>query len=108
MSVWANSPATLSAKKYFLRRILQRGGNFASNIEYLFLAQFVSEWQQIRSSISVALRKSFSTEGGEPLTASFFKNPDRIRPLQMKDDPYRFLSPIRGSPPYWQQMMTNC
>ena len=88
------------------RRILQRGGKFASNIEYLFVAQFVSEWQQIRSSISVALRKSFSAEdGGEPLTASVFKNPDRIRPLLMKNDAYRFLRPIRGSPPYWQQVM---
>lgn len=34
-----------------------------------------------------------------------FKNPDRIRPLLMKDDAYRFLRPIRGSPPYWQQVM---
>ena len=99
-------PVSLSAKKYFQRRILESGGKFASNIEYLFVGQFVSEWQQIRSSISVALRKSFSTEeGGEPLTASLFKNPDRIRPLLMKDDAYRFLRPIRGSPPYWQQVM---
>ena len=99
-------PVSLSAKKYFQRRILESGGKFASNIEYLFVGQFVSEWQQIRNSISVALRKSFSTEeGGEPLTASLFKNPDRIRPLLMKDDAYRFLRPIRGSPPYWQQVM---
>ena len=99
-------PVSLSAKKYFQRRKLESDGKFASNIEYLFVGQFVSEWQQIRSSISVALRKSFSAEeGGEPLTASFFKNPDRIRPLLMKDDAYRFLRSIRGSPPYWQQVM---
>ena len=99
-------PVSLAAKKYFQRRILESDGKFASNIEYLFVGQFVSEWQQIRSSISVALRKSFSAEEGEePLTASFFKNPDRIRPLLMKDDAYRFLRPIRGSPPNWQQVM---
>ena len=99
-------PVSISAKKYFQRRILEHGGKFASNTEYLFVGQFLSEWQQIRNSISVALRKSFGAdEGGEEFTAAAFKNPDRIRPLLMKDEAYRFLRPIRGSPPYWQQVM---
>ena len=99
-------PVSISAKKYFQRRILEHGGKFASNTEYLFVGQFLSEWQQIRNSISVALRKSFGAdEGGEEFTAAAFKNPDRIRPLLMKDEAYRFLRPVRGSPPYWQQVM---
>ena len=99
-------PVSISAKKYFQRRILEHGGKFASNTEYLFVGQFLSEWQQIRNSISVALRKSFGAdEGGEEFTAAAFKNPDRIRPLLMKDEAYRFLRPIRCSPPYWQQVM---
>ena len=36
-------PIPLSAKKYFQRRILQRGGNFASSIKYLSVTRFVSE-----------------------------------------------------------------
>lgn len=99
-------PVSISAKKYFQRRILEHGSQFASNIEYMFVGQFVSEWQQIRNSISVALRKSFGAEeSGDIYTAAAFKNPDRIRPLLMKDEAYRFLRPIRGSPPYWQQVM---
>ena len=96
----------ISHKKYFQRRILEHGGKCASNIEFLFVAQFLSEWQKIRSSISVALRKSFGAEeSGAMYTAAAFKNPDRIRPLLMKDEAYRFLRPIRGSPPYWQEVM---
>lgn len=78
-------PVSISAKKYFQRRILEHGSQFASNIEYMFVGQFVSEWQQIRNSMSVALRKSFGAEeSGDIYTAAAFKNPDRIRPLLMK------------------------
>ncbi|XP_053378668.1 uncharacterized protein LOC128548229 [Mercenaria mercenaria] len=100
-------PVKLSAKKYFQRRILKKGGKFAANIEYLFVAQFITEWQQILSSMSVALRKSLIGNCGENYSAGFFKNADHIRPLLTKDDAYRFLSPIRGSPPYWQKVMSE-
>ncbi|WAR30905.1 PIF1-like protein [Mya arenaria] len=98
-------PVQLSVKKYFQRRILEKGGHFASNIEYLFVAQFLSEWHQILSCMSIALRKSKSGHDGETFNAGFFKNRDMIRPLLTKDDAYRFLQPIRGSPPYWQKVM---
>lgn len=95
----------LSAKKYFQKRILEKNGNFASNIEYLFVAQFVAEWKQTSASISVALRKSLSSYDGEAYNAGFFRNSDHIRPMITKDDAYRFLRTIRGSPPYWQKVM---
>ena len=41
-------PVSITAKKYFQRRIMEKGGHFAPNIEYLFVAQFLSEWQQIK------------------------------------------------------------
>ncbi|WAR10800.1 hypothetical protein MAR_035876 [Mya arenaria] len=88
-------------------RILEKGGHFASNIEYLFLfeAQFITEWNQILSSTSIALRISGASQNDENYNAAFFKNTDRIRPLLTKDDAYRFLRPIRGSPSYWQKVM---
>jgi hypothetical protein len=98
-------PVKISVKKYFQRRILEKGGHFASNIEYLFVAQFLTEWQQILPSMSVALRKSTPSQEGINFNAGFFKNRDHIRPLLTKDDAYRFLRPIRGSPPYWQKVM---
>ena len=99
-------PVSISAKKYFQRRKMEHGGRFASNIEYLFVVQFLSERQQIKNSISVALRKAFGEEeSGDIFTAAEFKNPDRIRPLLKKDKAYRFLRPVRASLPYWQQVM---
>lgn len=84
---------------------LKINSNFASNIEFLFVAQFVAEWKEINASISVALRKSLNNHDGEARNAGFFRNSDFIRPLITKDDVYRFLRPIRGSPPYWQKVM---
>ena len=55
--------------------------------------------------MSVALRKSRPGQDGTNYNAAFFKNRDHIRPLLTKDDAYRFLQPIRGSPPYWQKVM---
>ena len=55
--------------------------------------------------MSIALRKSLIGNCDETFTAGYFKNTDNVRPLLMKDDAYRFLRPIRGSPPYWQKVM---
>ena len=71
----------------------------------MFVAQFITEWQQIQSSISVALRKSLTGSADKNYNAGFFRNTDHIRPLLTKDDAYRFLRPIRGSPPYWQKVL---
>lgn len=84
----------LTPKKYFQRRILEQSGRFASNIEYLFVAQFITEWHQITASISVALRKSLTGTDGESFNAGFFKHHDHIRPLITKDDAYHFLRSV--------------
>lgn len=77
-------------QKYFQKRSLQKGGRFSSNIEYLFVAQFLCEWKQILSSMSIALRKSLSGKACAAFTAGDFKNADYVRPLLTKDDAYRF------------------
>jgi hypothetical protein len=69
-------------------------------MEYLFVAQFMSEWQQTCSLISVALSASLATNDGESYNAGFFVNSDNIRPMITKDDANRFLLSVRGSPPY--------
>lgn len=93
----------LLAKKYFPKANTWENCNFASNIEYIFVAQFVAKWKEISASISVALKKSLNNHDEEACNGGIFKNSDFIRPLMTKDDAYSFIRPIRGSPTYWQK-----
>lgn len=91
----------LSAKKYIQRRILEKVGKFAANIEHLIVAQFITKWQQI---LRLPLEIINWEQWRKLYCCFFFKNADHIRPLLTKDDAYRFLNPIRGSPQYWQKV----
>ena len=71
----------------------------------MFVAQFITEWHQITSSIAVALRKSLTGTDGESFNAGFFKHNEHIRPLITKDDAYHFLRSISGGPPFWQKVL---
>lgn len=94
----------LTPKKYFNARVLNKDPRFAQNIEYLFFAQFVTEHKQVYDSLSIALRKGRSGSGPH-VTASLLIDPQRLKRIIFKDEAYRFLQPIRGTPPYWQRIM---
>ena len=57
----------LSPAKYFNTRLLNYTGRFATNPEYLFFAQYVTEQKKVQDSISIALKKdcSHSLTAGE-------------------------------------------
>ncbi|VDI08178.1 Hypothetical predicted protein [Mytilus galloprovincialis] len=80
----------LTPKKYFNARILNKTGVFAKNIEYLFFAQYVTEYKQIMDSISIAVRKAYSHSSGEAVNVGMLKDPVRLQSLIMKDKAYRF------------------
>ena len=89
---------TSSPKKYFQKR-LEQGGRFALNVEYLFVAQFITKWHQITSSFAVAIRKSLTGTDGESFNTGFFKHNDHIRPLITKDDANHFFFVPQGESP---------
>ncbi|WAR11596.1 PIF1-like protein, partial [Mya arenaria] len=93
----AERPVELTAKTYFQERLLDASTNFARDVEYLFVAQTIIERQQIQDSMSVALRKTYTADENEQLTASIVKDTSL-------DQAYRYLQPVRGSPPYWQKV----
>jgi hypothetical protein len=100
----AKRPVKLSAKKYFQKRLLDASLNFAKDIEYLFVAQTVIERQQIIDSMSIALRKTYMPDENEQLTASVVKDSSQVKKYILKNQAYRYLQPVRGSPPYWQKV----
>ena len=65
----------LTPSKYFNARLFSTDNRFATNKEYLFFAQYVTELNYISSNISLALRKGKeSTDDGKHLTASMILN----------------------------------
>jgi hypothetical protein len=98
-------PIKLSAKKYFQQRLLNEQQTFAADIEYLFVALSITEAKQIFDSMNIALRKSFkSTSDNQNITAEIVRNSETLQSCIFRDEGYRFLKPVRGSPPYWQKV----
>ena len=90
----------LSLSRYFNNRILNADGRFAQNVEYIFYAQYLSELEQVVSKVSIALRKGGSNSQTVP--QDLLNNDEALKELFQRDDGYRFLTPIRGTPPFWQ------
>ena len=54
------------------------------------------------SCVSIALRKgSVKTQDGHSLTASMLNDKEKLKNMLKSDSGYKFLKPIRGTPPYW-------
>ncbi|MES9882265.1 MAG: DUF6570 domain-containing protein, partial [Sedimenticola sp.] len=95
----------LTPKKYFTSRLLNEHKTFASDIEYIFVAQTIVETKQIFDSMNIALRKAFCTSSSsDNINAGFVRNPETMKLCLFKDQGYRFLQSVRGTPPYWQKV----
>ena len=69
-------PIKLTPKKSFQKRILDENQTFSKDIEYLFVAQAITERKYIQDSMSIAMRQSSSQmSGGDASTAGFVKKP---------------------------------
>ncbi|XP_072042907.1 uncharacterized protein [Amphiura filiformis] len=96
--------AKLSPSRYFNTRIFSAENRFARNPEYIFFALYATEVHQIKSNISIALRiGSTKTIGGQEITASMLRDHEEVKNLIKRDQGYRFLAHIRGSPAYWEK-----
>ena len=93
-------PVKLTLKKYFNSRLFSSDARFASDSQYIFFAQYTAELQQIFSSISIAMRKRGNSFN---ITAPTLLNSEKMKTMLKKDECYRFLQGIRGSPPYWER-----
>ena len=80
-----NRPRKLTYKKYFNQRLLNVDGRFASDIDYLFTAEYIVEAKQIQDDCNHFVWR----QKPRHLTAGQAKNPTVHE---------------RGSPPYYQRM----
>ena len=76
---------------------------FARNPEYIFFALYATEVHQISSNISIAMRIGNSkTADGRKITASMLQDHEEVKKLIQRDEGYRFLTHIRGTPAFWE------
>ncbi len=90
----------ITLSRYLNARILNADGRFARSTDFIFYAQYLSELDQVVSNVSIALRKG-SDKSLTPLTSDMLTNPDSLSKILSFDEGYKFLRPIRGTPPYW-------
>ena len=89
---------TLTPKKYFIQRLLNKDKRFASDANYLFYAQYVTEMKQIRDSVMIAMRQNAGR-----FSAGIVRDAEQLRQLMHHDQGYQFLKNVRGSPPYFKR-----
>ena len=94
----------LSPSRYFNSRLFSADNRFARNPEYIFFALYAAEVHQIHSNVSVAIRiGSTKTSDGKDITASMLRDPEQVKRIIQRDEGYRFLTHIRGTPAYWEK-----
>ena len=91
---------TISKKKCFSARILNKDGRFAETSEYIFHALDILERQTLADTISITTRKSYFQD----ISAGQLKDPKKLMKLLNQDQVYASFKNIRGTPQYWQQM----
>lgn len=95
-----NEKLTLS--KFLSTRLLNADRRFARSTEYIFYAQYLTELDQVISNVSIALRKGSQTSGRNKVTKNDLTDAESLRSILRNDEGYKFLRPIRGTPPFWQ------
>ena len=94
----------VSPSAYFKARLFSADNRFARNPEYIFFAQYATEVHQISSGISIALRiGNAKTSDGKEITASMLTDQEQVRKLIKRDEGYKFLVKVRGTPAYWEK-----
>ncbi|XP_035683454.1 uncharacterized protein LOC118420666 [Branchiostoma floridae] len=96
----------LTVRKYFNQRLLDADGRFATDVDYLFAAQYVVEAKQIQDDASIALRQTRGrmVQGGQ-INAGVVKNTSNLATWFRTDTAYKYLKNVRGSPAYWQRAL---
>ncbi|XP_078596399.1 uncharacterized protein LOC144873191 isoform X1 [Branchiostoma floridae x Branchiostoma japonicum] len=98
----------ITPSKYFKARLMGADTRFASDTNYIFFAQYVTELRFIQSNISISMRKgSPTTSGGRKISASMLSNKEDLQAILKSDEGYRFLQPVRGTPQFWDKALNE-
>ncbi|XP_070566454.1 uncharacterized protein [Ptychodera flava] len=97
-----NREVRITLARYLHSRLMNVDSRFARNTDFIFYSQFLSEVQQVLSNVSIAMRKGSSKTCTQNITAATLTDEQSLKKILNYDEGYKFLRPIRGTPPFWQ------
>ncbi len=99
---------SISPSMYFNARLFSVDTRFAKDQSYLFFAQFVTETQLARNSMSIQLRKGKPiTRDGRKISNRLLQDKREVERLVHNRDATRFMQPLRGTPSYWEKTLRD-
>ncbi|KAF1381252.1 hypothetical protein PFLUV_G00151700 [Perca fluviatilis] len=94
----------LTPCSYFKTRLCCVDDRFAKDTNFLFFAQFVTEMYQATSSMTIQLRKGRPfTRDGRRINNAMLQDKQELERLVRNRDAIRFMTPLRGTPAYWEK-----
>ena len=93
----------LSPCKYFNQRLLNYTQKFASDSDYIFYAQSVTQHLNLNSSINIAMKKVRADGLTAGRVSRNFK--ETVSGLIANDDAYNFMNQLKGTPAYWKRFL---
>ncbi|KAM9771032.1 uncharacterized protein ACBT44_004625 isoform 5-T6 [Syngnathus typhle] len=94
----------VTPSKYFKTRLCCVDERFARDTNYLFFAQFVTEIYLATSSMRIQLRKGKPfTRDGRRINNAMLQDKREVEKLVRSKDAVRFMTPLRGTPAYWER-----
>ena len=90
----------LNLRRYVNQRLLNKDGRFGQNIEFIFAFQYATELKQLRTDMSMSLKRRSSE--GKRITVGDMRNFQKVNNMIWKDIAYKFMKNVRGTPAYWQ------
>ena len=101
----AKRDVKLTHTKYFNQRLLNYTQRFASDPDYIFFANFLSQQINLRNQINIAMKKVC----GQSLTANMFQDnfKDTVKSFLADENAYSFMNAIKGSPAYWKNTLSD-
>lgn len=101
----AEREVKLSPSKYFNQRLLNYTQQFSSDSDYIFFAHRVLQELNLRSKINIALKKVTNNDIAAGMLGQNFKQ--AVQNCIASDNAYKFMSTVKGTPAYWQHMLTD-
>ena len=93
-------PRKLTHRKYFNQRLLDVDGRFAKDLDYLFVAQYIVEANQVSGDANNFVWRQ---KPSRQFTAAQAKDKSFIDQFVRTNKAYSFMKNVRGSPPYYQR-----
>ncbi|XP_066915086.1 uncharacterized protein [Clytia hemisphaerica] len=91
----------LSPSKYFNQRLLNYTQKFASDSDYIFFANFVTQQVSLTNQINIAMKKVSASNVTAGMLSQNFK--ETVKQFIANDKAFAFMSTVKGTPAYWKK-----